>query len=223
MFNPVKIFSFFPLIFVSLTAFSQEPQFSVATDLGVQRSFKKGQQFWGAGHTLHAHFHLTPKDGIYFWLSYYLNGEFENNAIATAKSLLTNPQEIPYVNAATMSFKHLSTGWKKYLKGTYNSENWNLYGYAGFGLLFGSVQNRHSNAIDTTQYAVPVRSGAAKFKRLTFDLGLGWETHLGGGFYLYTEGRAWIPASDYPSKYLFVNKSAPLVGMFNGGIRILFD
>ena len=76
--------------------------------------------------------------------------------------------------------------------------------------------------IDTLDYLVPVRAGSAKFKRLTVDLGLVSEIPLGGDFYLYFEGRLWLPASDYPSKYVFVNDDAPLVAMFNTGIRILF-
>jgi len=31
-----------------------------------------------------------------------------------------------------------------------------------------------------------------------------------------------VPATDYPSKYLYVNDDSPLVGMFNLGVRILF-
>jgi hypothetical protein len=40
--------------------------------------------------------------------------------------------------------------------------------------------------------------------------------------YLYVNGKVWIPTSDYPSKYLFVNDNAPLVGMLGFGIRVLF-
>ena len=71
-------------------------------------------------------------------------------------------------------------------------------------------------------YQVPVRIGKANFKRLTLDLGLGWETPLGADIFIYAEGRAWIPTTDYPSKYIFINDNAPLVGMINTGIRILF-
>ena len=205
-------------------ASSQFPVFSLSTDLGAQRSFKKGQQYWAFGHTLQGHFNFTPKDGIYLWLSYYTNGDFSNQVTATAKSPATLPQQIAYTNNAVMGLKHFSTGWKKYLKGTFDSEGaWSLYGYAGFGLLLGRIENTHSVAIDTNVYYVPVRSGKANFKRLTFDLGLGYEIPLGGDIYFYMEGRAWIPASDYPSKFLFVNDNAPLVGMLNAGIRILFN
>jgi hypothetical protein len=122
-----------------------------------------------------------------------------------------------------MRFKHISIGWRKYLKGTFNAEqSWNIYGYSGFGLLLGRIENTHSVPIDTTVYIVPVRVGKANFKRLTLDLGLGWEAPLGADIFIYAEGRAWIPTTDYPSKYIFVNDNAPLVGMFNVGIRILF-
>jgi hypothetical protein len=214
---------FLLLLFFSAVAFSQPTQFSIATDLGLQRSFKKGQQYWAGGHTVQAQFHFTPKDGAYVWLSYYTNGKFSNNVAATAKSVATLPQQINYVNNALMRFKQISIGWRKYLKGKFDiEEGWNIYGYAGFGLLLGRIENTHSLSIDTAVYNVPVRSGKANFKRLTLDLGLGWEIPLGADIFLYAEGRAWIPTTDYPSKYIFVNDNAPLVGMINAGIRILF-
>jgi len=211
------------LICLAVSSFAQPIQFSIATDLGLQRSFKKGQQYWAGGHTAQAQFHFTPKDGAYAWVSYYTNGKFSNNVTATAKSAVTVPQQITYVNYAVMRFKQFSIGWKKYLKGAYNiEEGWNIYGYAGFGLLLGRIENTHSVSIDTAVYQVPVRTGKANFKRLTLDLGLGWEVPLGADVFLYAEGRAWIPTTDYPSKYIFVNDNAPLAGMVNVGIRILF-
>ena len=208
---------------ITASAFAQNMRFSVATDLGGQRSFKKGQQFWALGHTVHALFNLTPKDGIYVWFAYYTNGKFTNELTATAKSPLTTPQQINYSNRATMRFKHFSVGWRKYLKGNCEIEKgWNLYATAGFGLLPGRIINTHSVSIDTSLYNVPVREGKANFKRLTADLGLGWEKPIGADFFLYAEGRVWIPASDYPSKYIFVNDNAPLAAMMNVGLRILF-
>jgi hypothetical protein len=210
------------LILFSAVVHSQT-RFSIATDLVLQRNFKKGQQFWGGGHTIQTQFHFTPKDGAYAWVSYYTNGKFSNKVIATAKSTVTLPQQVNYVNNAVMRFKQVSIGWKKYLKGTFDiEEGWNLYGYAGFGLILGRVENTHSVTIDTSDYKVPVRSGKANFKRLTLDLGLGWEAPLGSEVFLYAEGRVWIPTTDYPSKYIFVNDNAPLVGMISAGIRILF-
>ena len=101
-------------------------------------------------------------------------------------------------------------------------EGYNIYGYAGFGLLLGRMDNSHSVSTDTTLYNVPVLAGKANFKRLTVDLGLGWEIPIGGDFYFYTEGKVWIPTTNYPSKYIFVNSNAPYVAMLGAGIRILF-
>jgi hypothetical protein len=217
---------FLILVFFSLfshLAFSQQLRFSVATDLSVQRSFKKGQQYWALGQTVHAHFHLTPKEGIYVWFAYYSNGKYNNNITATAKSAATVPQQIAYVNSGNMRLKQFSTGWKKYLKGSAEAEkDWNLYVYAGFGLLLGRVENTHSVDIDTATYNVPVWKGRANFKRLTLDPGLGFEKYLGGDFYIYAEGRVWVPTDGYPSQYIYVNEHAPWTGMLNVGLRILF-
>ncbi len=208
----------------SFTNAHSQTAFSLCNDLGLQRSFKKEQQFWAVGHTVHANFHFTPKNAIYFWLSYYSDGKFSNALFADAKSPATVPQKINYTNSAQMRFKQFSTGWKRYLKGSFNEEDkWALYGYAGFGLLLGRVINTHSVVIDTAAYSVPVRSGKANFKRLTFDLGLGVDIPIGADIYFYTEGRVWIPTTDYPSNYIFVNNNAPLVGMLNFGLRILFQ
>ena len=210
-------------VFVAAEASAQYPQFSMATDLGVQRNFKKQQQYWSLGHTVHALFHLTPKEDVYVWFCYYTNGNFKNALTSTAKSPVTFPQQINYTNSTKMRLKHFSVGYKKYLKGTSDADkSWNLYAYGGFGLLLGRVQNTHSVAIDTADYNVPVLSGQANFKRLTVDLGVGWEIPIGGDFFFYTEGRVWIPTTDYPSKFIFVNNNAPLVAMMNAGLRLLF-
>jgi len=211
------------LLLVIKPAAAQQPRFSMATDLALQRNFKKEQQYWVVGQTILANFHLTPKEGIYTWFAYYTNGNFKNNITAIAKSATTQPQQIAYSNDAKMRIKHFSIGWKKYLKGTSEEENnWSLYGMAGFGLLLGRVENSHSVIIDTAMYDTPVRSGKANFKRLTFDLGLGWELPVGGDFYFYTEAKVLIPASDYPSKFIFVNNNAPLTGILSVGLRVLF-
>jgi hypothetical protein len=209
-------------LFYSL-AEAQTTRFSMGTDLSVQRSFKKGQQYWALGQTVHAHFHITPKEGIYVWFAYYSNGKYKNDLVATAKSGSTIPQQIGYVNSGNMRLKQFSTGWKKYLKGNAESEkSWNLYLYAGFGLLLGRVENTHSAGIDTATYDVPVLSGRANFKRLTIDPGIGWEKYLGGDLFIYTEARAWIPTDGYPSRYIFINDHAPWAGMFSVGLRVIF-
>lgn len=220
LFRSISILLSLQLVSVAVYA---QVRFSFATDLDAQRSFKKEQQYWSIGHTLQTQFHIGPKEGVYAWLSYYSKGKFNNEVTATAKSPSTLPQQINYTNSANMRFKQVSVGWKKYLKGTFDAKaKWNLYACAGFGLVFGRVDNTQSAVIDTALYNVPIRDGRANFKRLTIDGCLGGELPLGADLFLYTEGRAWIPTTDYPSKYIFVNKDAPLIGMINFGIRVLF-
>lgn len=199
-------------------------KFSLSTDFSVERSFKKEQQYWAVGQTITAHFHFTPTDGLYAWLVYYSQGKFSNDLTATAKSVLTSPQSINYRNNAALDFRQVSLGWKHYFKGAADIEKgMNLYGYAGFGLMLGNVINSHSVLIDTANYNLPVLAGEANFKRLTVDLGLGAEWALGGNLYFYLESRVFVPASDYPSKYIFINNNAPLAGSGNIGFRILVN
>lgn len=170
------------------------------------------------------HWHLTPKNGLYGWFSYYGTGKFNNDLTAIARSTQTNPQQVNYRNQAQMRLKHLSLGWKHYLKGRFDTdEGWNLYGYAGLGLLLGRIENSHSVAVDTASYDLPVLQGSAKFKRLTLDLGAGWEIPVGAAIFVYAEGRVWVPTTDYPSRHLFVNRRAPFIGIATAGVRILFD
>jgi len=220
----LKRFTILTILTVSTSIiYPQNLRFSLATDLGLQRNFQKEQQYWAIGHAVNANFHLTSKEGILVSFSYFSNGKFYNAVTATAKDVSTIPPLINYTNNAKMRFRLLSIGYKKYIIGNCETEKgWNLYGAAGFGLLMGRVINTHSVAIDTSIYHVPVRSGEANFKRLTIDLGLGWEKPLGGDFYFYTEARTFIPASDYPSKYIFVNKNAPFTGSLHAGLRIIF-
>lgn len=210
-------------IFIGTAAFAQQARFSLATDVSILRSFKKQQRYWSIGQTVHFHFHFTPTDGAYAWISYYSDGHFTNVLTADAKSSSTAPQQIGYRNNAQVRFKQISLGWKRYLKGTFDSEKQrNLYGYAGFGLMMGRIVNSHSVGIDTSIYNVPVLSGKANFKRLTIDLGLGMEFPVGADIFVYFEGRALVPTTDYPSQYLFINKNAPFTAAANAGLRILF-
>jgi len=219
-----KIIFILLTVFLAGTASAQFPQISIATDVGLQRNFKKEQKYWAIGQTISAIFHVTRKDAVYIWFAYYSNGKFKNNLTADAKSFVTLPQQINYTNRASMQVKHFSIGYRKYLKGGADAENrWNLYAYGGLGVMGGKIENTHSITIDTSIYNLPVLSGSGSFKRLTLDLGAGWELPLSGGFSLYAEARTWIPTTDYPSKYIFVNDNAPLVGMFNVGLRLLFD
>ncbi|MBM3417190.1 MAG: hypothetical protein FJY20_12335 [Bacteroidetes bacterium] len=205
------------------SVFSQQTRFSIATDLSVQHNFKKEQRFTVIGHTVQVQVHLTPKEGIYVWFVYYSNGKFKNNLTATAKSPVTVPQQINYVNSANMRLKQFSIGWKKYLIGNAEAEKGiNIYAHAGFGLLLGRIENTHSTGINTADYNVPVISGRANFKRLTIDPGLGVEKHLGSDIFLYGEARVWIPTDGYPSRYIYINDRAPWAGMLSAGLRVLF-
>lgn len=202
---------------------AQSIRFSMSTDLSLQHSFKKEQRFTVIGNTTFGQFHFTPVNTVYMYFAYYSNGNFSNRLNATAKSGTTSPQQIAYTNKANMRLKQLSIGWKRYLKGNAEAESgWNLYGYAGFGLILGRVENHHSVSIDTAVYDVPVISGRANFKRLTIDAGAGWEIPLGGELYFYSEGRIWVPTDGYPSRFIYVNDRAPWTAMLSAGIRVLF-
>ncbi len=199
------------------------PRFSFSNDVSAVRSFKKEQKFWAVGHTAIATFHISATDAVYFWFGIYSNGKFTNNLTATAKSITVTPLQINYNNKAKMGFRHFSAGWKHYLKGVPDEQTkWSMYGSAGFGIILGNVTNTSSIAIDSLNYSQPVLNGKGNFKRLTVDLGLGAEYPLGSDFYLYAEGKVWLPTTDYPSKYIFVNEKAPLVGLLGVGLRLLF-
>lgn len=124
-----------------------------------------------------------------------------------------------------MKLHQYSLGWKHYLVGNFEKETkWNLYTITGFGLLFGTSKNTYTTVIDTSLYNAPSQpaEGSGHFKRLTFDLGLGWEFPLSAAAYIYSEGKIWIPTTDYPSKFLLVNDNAPLIAVLGVGLRILF-
>lgn len=209
---------------VSLSAFAQPPQFSLATDFTVIHSFRKNQRFWTIGQSILTHIHFTPRDGMYVLFTYSGKGKFTNRLEARAKDLQTTPQQQMFTNRVHMTYDHLSLGWKHYLVGNSHSEyQWNLYGYAGFGLMFGEVNNSQSPGIDTSVFNSPVMAGPSSFKRLTLDLGLGYEIPIGGGVNFYMEARALVPTTDYPSRYLLTNEDAPFTGSANLGIRFLFD
>ena len=205
-------------------AFSQI-RISGSTDIMVLRSFKEDQSFWAVGQNIIVDWHFTTKGGAYASLSYSSYGNFTNELSATAKAVTTSPQQISFDNKAQIRFQQISLGFKHYFVGTTDAEvNWNLYSIAGLGVMFGRVTNSYSTSIDTSLYNAPKQPviGSGHFKRLTLDLGLGWEIPLSGDVFLYASGKVWIPTSDYPSKYLFANENAPLVGMLGLGIRLLF-
>lgn len=208
----------------SVLAFSQ-PLFSISTDLTGSHSFKKEQRFFTFGQTIRGEIQFTPKDGAYVWYNYSSPGKFKNALTAVAKDSAT-PAEINFKSAAEINIKSFSMGWKHYLVGSGNSEEgWNLYFLAGFGLLSGKVSNKFDTPIDTAKYNLPANpvNGEGRFKRLTFDAAIGYEVPIGMTVYVYGEGRAYVPASDYPSKYLFANDNAPFLVSASIGLRILFD
>jgi hypothetical protein len=196
------------------------------TDLTGYRNFAKNQQYFSFGQTLRGEAHFTSKDGTYVWYNYAAPGKFKNSLTAVAKDPITSPSSIVFKSASEVTIKSFSIGWKHYLVGANDSEeNWNLYFMAGFGLLSGKAKNTFDTPIDTALYLLPANpvNGEGRFKRLTFDASLGYEVPIGMAIYMYGEGRAFIPASDYPSKYLFTNDRAPLLVSASIGLRVLFD
>lgn len=176
------------------------------------------------GHTIRGEAHLTKRDGPYAWVSYFIAAKFNNDLAAEAKSVTTSPQTIRFRNKANMSLKEFSIGWKHYFRGDCSiTKPWSLYGIAGFGIIGGRIKNTFPANIDTSLYATPVLNGESRFKRLTADLGMGWEVPVTGEIILYNELKVWIPTSDYPSKYLLNNSYVPLIASFHFGIRVYFE
>ena len=212
------------LLFIPDIIFSQT-RVSVGTDISIQRSFKKDQRFWAFGQGVTIDWHFTSRDGPYALVCYYSNGNFKNQLAATAKAPTTTPQQIIFTNKAQVRLEQISLGWRHYLMGTSDAQKrWSVYGMAGFGLIFGKATNNYSTSIDTALYQSPSQpiNGSGHFKRLTFDVALGCEFPIGGDFFIYSQAKAWIPTTEYPSKYLFVNNNAPFAAMISTGMRILF-
>ena len=200
-------------------------RFSMATDASILRSYQSTQKFWAFGQTVNANFHLTPVHGVYLFVSYYSPGEFVNQVKATARQPFTNPQQIDINNRAEINYKTISVGYKRYLKGNaYAEEKWNLYGYAGFGLIMANARNNYQMNLDTSVYEPPASpvNAEGRFQRLTIDIALGGELPIRGDLYLYLEGRSWILTSQYPTNLLLENKNAPKLFAANFGLRILF-
>jgi hypothetical protein len=213
-----------PCQFLFILSFSQL-RVSISSDLSVLRNFKPKQQFWAFGQNVKFDFNPSVKDGLFVAMCYYSPGRFRDQLVATAKSPMTVPQQISFSNHAKVQLKEFSIGWKHFFKGSNELEQgWNLYGLAAFGLIFGKAENNFSAAIDTSLYDVPQRplSGTGRFKRLTFDLGMGFEFPIADEIYFYSEGRVCIPTTEYPSKFLNANNNAPFPVMLGAGMRILF-
>ena len=219
-----KIISFTFLCFCCY-GLKAQTTYSIATDASFLRNLSKNQKFWAFGQTVQGNFHFSRKQSAYAWICYYTNGKFKNALTATAKEPNTLPKNINYISHSSLRYRQISFGLKHYFKGSYNNEeSWNLYGLGGFGLLLSKVENTFNQTIDTAKYVIPQQAiaGSGNFKRLTFDIGLGGEIMLGSGIYLYSDVRTWIPASDYPSPYLY-NNNTPRIIALHTGIRILFD
>jgi hypothetical protein len=196
---------------------------SISTDLSLLHDFTKNQQFTAFGQTVQLNFHFSKKESLYTWISYYTNGKYQNDLTALPKFLSTTPPSVLYSSSSKNGYRQISVGWKHYFKESFDVESsYAIYGLAGFGIMFGRVENSFNKNIDTSKYRVPQLPGSGKFRRLTFDLGLGIDVPIGTGFYFYSELRTWLPASDYPSAYLY-NSDAPRVLLLNGGLRLLFD
>lgn len=199
-------------------------RFSISPDISLMRNFSPGQKFWALGETVQGNVHFSSKETMYAWVTYYTPGKFKNNFTADAKSAAASPLTIPFRSTSKWRNNEFSIGWKHFIRGTCDQEDAvNIYGMAGFGLMFTKVENIFSPSVDTSQYTAPLLPGTSKFYRLTFDLGVGAEYPLGADFFIYSDLRTWIPTSDYPSKYLFSNKNVPLPFMISAGLRILFD
>ena len=91
--------------------------------------------------------------------------------------------------------------------------------------MFGKASNSYDKVVDTTLYnAQQPIEGSSAFRRLTIDVGLGTEFPLGGGVFVYSEVRTWLPSSHYPSEYLYKdNYNIPAIVAANVGLRLLIE
>ena len=202
---------------------SAQVDFSLATGLSGLHNFSPQQRFWGFGQTIQANFHFSPNDGAYASLDFYTEGKYKNSFTAIAKSSLTQPEQFTYTATGRINYRQFSVGLRHYFLGTYNSDkDYNLYGTAGFGLLFSKLSNTNSPSVDTALYVAQVAEGDGHLQKLTFDLGFGGEVPVATNFFLFVDGRTWLPASSSTSPYLHNQKNVPLTFMLSAGIRVLF-
>ena len=201
-------------------------KFSLATDFSLLHNFDGKQKFTVPGQTIIPQLHFDKKSSLYAWFTYHANGKYNSKLSAVAKSTQTTPQSISFTNQSEMRLRHLSIGYKKYFKGSFDNEkSFNLYGTFGFGLIMGNASNNFSPAIDTATYLIQdnVVNGSGDFKRLSFDIAAGIDYAVSYDIYIYSEIRWHIPTTDYPSDYLLKSSKAPLLGGINIGLRILFN
>lgn len=220
----VKLLIKIILILIPLTGFNQV-KFSFATDASLLRNFDGKQPFTVFGQSVLLQWHLTELTTVYGFVSYHQNGKYKSTLRADAFQPTTQPQSFVFTNNSEMRLRHVSLGFKRYIKGNFRDFDFNIYGLAGFGLVVGAATNNFSMAVDTSLYKVQdnVLSGKGDFKRLSLDLGLGWEFPVEYEIYIYSEVRVLVPTTEYPSNYLLKNNNAPFLGTINLGVRILFD
>jgi len=219
------------LLFILFTLFTSgylkaQVKFSLASDLSVLHNFDRQQAFTAFGQTVQGLWHLDEKNTLYTWFSYHTNGKFKNDLSASALSAVTQPQTLLFNSRSEIKLRQLSVGIRRYLLGSYKKlEKFNLYGAAGFGLMIGLASNNFSIPVDTMLYTVQNKlvSGSGNFKRLSMDLTAGWEFPLAYEIFIYSEGRLYIPTTDYPNNYLLKNNNTPFPGSIHLGIRVLFN
>lgn len=216
-----KCLVLFSLNLILNLSLSAQVEFSLASGISGLRNFSPQQGFSAIGQTVRMNFHFSPKQSAYASLDHYTEGKFNNNFSATAKLPTTSPQQINYIATGRLRYREISLGWKHYFKGAFNeAKNLSFYGTAGFGFLFAKVRNNFQ--VDSNLYAVTPTQGENKIRKLTLDLGGGAEYPLGGNFFLFADGRLWLPASSHTSPYLSNQKNLPLAFMLSAGLRVLF-
>lgn len=209
---------------LSLNLFSSaQPPFSVGTGIAGLRNVSKSQGFWALGQNVQVAFHFSPRQSGYASLDYFTGGSYRNTFTAAARLPQTSPQQLAYTATGRLEFRQVSVGWKHFFRGAYNAETGiNVYGTAGFGLLFARVSNVFNTSVDASLYATPNVAGNTEFKRITFDAGLGAEYPLGGTFFAYGTVRGWAPASETRSPLLHNQRNVPAAVIATAGLRILF-
>jgi hypothetical protein len=200
-------------------------EISITTDVSLLHNFSAKEHFWTVGQTLQANIHINTKETFYAWLNYYKPARFHSSYTAIAKNPVPPYFDQAFTVNSEWRFRQISLGWKHYFLGGYNNyTSWNVYGLAGFGLLFNKVQNTYTQAIDTALYTTgnAPQEGTGRARRLTFDLGLGVELPVGGYTFLYADARTWVPASTTPSPYVYGSVNVPFPALVSVGVRILF-
>ena len=224
----MKIFRNILLFFTCFCHESVEgqPRFSLSTDVSVLHNFDSKQKFTVVGQTIIPQFHFDKKNTGYIWFTYHGNGKYKSTLNATAKSSSSFPQSFNFTNQSEMRLRQFSLGLKRFLKGGYDDlTKFNIYTTVGFGLIIGGASNTFPANVDTSLYYIQnnIMNGSGDFKRLTFDLGGGFEFPVSYEIFIYSEIRMQIPTTCYPNNYLLKNSNSPFVGTFNFGIRVSFS